>query len=69
MNSRERVLQAFGKIRSLWKVSFVRGGPTIPLGFSTIEPKLWTEAEKGKYQWFADTAHYPTVFCAVDPGS
>jgi hypothetical protein len=44
-----------------WEVSFTEGGPTIPPGFSTIEPKLWTEVELEENQWFAGTANYSTV--------
>ncbi len=44
-----------------WDVSFVEGGPTIPPGFSSTDPKLWTEKGEEEAEWFAGTAQYSTV--------
>lgn len=45
-----------------WEVNFVEGGPTIPPGFFSKEPALWTEEGGEDAEWFAGTAQYSTVF-------
>jgi len=45
-----------------WDVKFIEGGPIIPPGYSTAEPKLWTKEGGEEATWFAGTAEYSSVF-------
>ena len=47
-----------------WKVTFLAGGPTLPVDFQTARPASWTTFPDTNTQAFAGTANYTITFAA-----
>lgn len=50
------------KIKGTWKVSFIEGGPKLPVDFKTKTLASWIQQEDTEAKRFAGTARYEIVF-------
>jgi hypothetical protein len=48
-------------LNRVWKINFVKGGPTLPNSYTTEELGSWTEVSND-LKWFSGTASYKTTF-------